>query len=306
MFEVAINKSEDTAQIGVYQKDKLIEYYEIKNDEEIGNVFEAEVYNTLPTQKRAFLKCGDKKYLLHYKDLEENRKLTKKEKILVQLKKKTEETKYDIVSEKIEFSIGGITILSNKEIEISKKIDEKIKKDLNKLIKKSKFGFKIKEDLSSEYKSIIEELETKMEKVKRDRKLKKDYLEELKNRLGEYKIITREIIYKEKRKINMDNGGELVFDKTEAMNVIDVNSGKYMKTDDFLEFNKMAADKILKEIRIRNLSGIIIVDFINMRKNEQEELFEYIKKRSKEYFLDIYVHGFTRLGLLEITRKRII
>lgn len=306
MFEVAINKSEDSTKIGVYQEDKLIEYYEIKNDEEIGDVFEAEVYNTLPTQKRAFLKCGDKKYLLHYKDLEKNRKLNKKEKILVQLKKKTEEPKYDIVSEKIEFSIGGITILSNKEIEISKKIDEKIKKNLNKLIKKSKFGFKIKEDLSSEYKSIIKELETKMEKVKTERKLKTDYLEELNKRLGEYKIITREIKYKEKRKINMDNGGELVFDKTEAMNVIDVNSGKYMKTDNFLEFNKMAADKILKEIRLRNLSGIIIVDFINIGKDEQDELLEYIKKQSKEYMMNIYVHGFTRLGLLEITRKRII
>lgn len=113
-----------------------------------------------------------------------------------------------------------------------------------------------------------------------------------------------------KKNVYLKNGATLYIEQTEALNVIDVNSGKAIKgkvkEDTFLKINLIAAKEIARQIRLRNLSGIIIIDFINM-KDEQNidkliillnQLFELDPVKTK--FIDI-----TKLGLVEITRKRI-
>lgn len=100
----------------------------------------------------------------------------------------------------------------------------------------------------------------------------------------------------------------IVIEKTEALTVIDVNSkGKTSESDkskNALSVNLIAIDEILRQISFRDISGIIIVDFINMKAKEKEVLEEKI---SKIQVLDNKIwnfHGFTKLGLYEITRQR--
>lgn len=109
----------------------------------------------------------------------------------------------------------------------------------------------------------------------------------------------------------LKSGGSLVIQPTEALTVIDVNTGKAVAgkkkvQETFLKVNREAAKEIAKQIRLRNLSGIIIIDFIDMelKKDKEllmEELAEYFKKDPiKTTLVDM-----TALGLVEVTRKKV-
>ena len=90
----------------------------------------------------------------------------------------------------------------------------------------------------------------------------------------DYYCIEKEIIKLRHKKVNLPCGGYIVIDKTEAMYVIDVNSGKNTKARDFnktiYQTNLEAAKEVGRQIRLRNLSGIIVVDFIDMRDELQK------------------------------------
>ncbi len=112
-----------------------------------------------------------------------------------------------------------------------------------------------------------------------------------------------------KRKVWLKSGGFLVIDPCEAMTVIDVNTGKFTgkkRLDEtILKTNLEACEKIAQQIRLRNLSGIIVVDFIDMDSKKQQE--QVLKKQTDVFMEDrkqTEILGFTKLGLLEITRKR--
>ena len=114
----------------------------------------------------------------------------------------------------------------------------------------------------------------------------------------------------ENRKVWLKCGGFITIDKTEALTAIDVNSGKFIGSKDLektvIKVNLEAAAEIAKQLRLRDISGIIIVDFIDMRLEEHknaviQELLNHSKKdRSK-----IQVEEFTKLNLMEITRNHI-
>lgn len=113
------------------------------------------------------------------------------------------------------------------------------------------------------------------------------------------------------RRVWLKSGGYLVIDLTEALTVIDVNSGKYsVKRGDpdstAMLINKEAAEEISLQLKLRNLSGIILVDFINLE-NEQDQklLLDYMRKLCKDDPVPTRVIDITALGLMEITRKKI-
>jgi ribonuclease G len=114
------------------------------------------------------------------------------------------------------------------------------------------------------------------------------------------------------KKVWLKSGGFIVIDKTEALWAIDVNSGKRIgkKNEDKEAFvtntNLEAAKEIMKQIRLKNLGGIIIVDFINMESSEhKEEVISIAKKEARKDNGIVKVYGFTNLGLLEIARKKL-
>jgi len=121
--------------------------------------------------------------------------------------------------------------------------------------------------------------------------------------------IEKEIDQALSRKIWLDSGGYIFFDKTEAMHCIDVNSGRFSGGADLEEtvfrVNLEAAEVIARQIRLRNLSGMIIIDFIDMESREhRSRVLKTLKDgfkgdRNKPNILD-----FSELGLIQMTRRR--
>lgn len=112
-----------------------------------------------------------------------------------------------------------------------------------------------------------------------------------------------------KRRVDLSNGAYLIIDRTEALTVIDVNTGKYVGDINLEETvfvtNTIAAREIARQLRLRNLSGIIIVDFIDMANEEhRESVLDELKKALKNDRMKATVIGMTELGLVQITRKK--
>lgn len=111
-------------------------------------------------------------------------------------------------------------------------------------------------------------------------------------------------------KVFLKSGGFITIDKTEALVAIDVNSGRFIGKKDVeetvLSVNLEAAKEISKQIRLRDISGIIIIDFIDMSMPESKRLVQQeIMKNSKKDRSRVQVEEFTKLNLMEITRKHI-
>ena len=112
------------------------------------------------------------------------------------------------------------------------------------------------------------------------------------------------------KRVWLKSGGYLVIEPTEALTVIDVNSGKYTgkkgMRDTFRLINREAALEIARQLRLRNLSGIILVDFISMDKKEDErELLHLLSAELKKDPVRAAVVDMTALGLVELTRKKV-
>ena len=110
-------------------------------------------------------------------------------------------------------------------------------------------------------------------------------------------------------KVWLKCGASLVIEQTESMNVIDVNSGKFDKKtasdDSIYRINKEAAKEIALQIRLRNLTGIIIVDFINMKSTEDNErILHDLRRFVADDPVYTQVIDMTQLGLVEITRQK--
>lgn len=111
------------------------------------------------------------------------------------------------------------------------------------------------------------------------------------------------------RRVWLKSGGYLVIDPTEALTVIDVNSGKCeagkAAEETYYRVNREAAEEIALQLRLRNLSGMIVVDFISMESKErQSELLEYLRRLVRTDRQKTVVVDMTPLGLVEITRKK--
>lgn len=112
-----------------------------------------------------------------------------------------------------------------------------------------------------------------------------------------------------KRIVWLENGGYLIIEETEALTVIDVNTGKYTgkaeKEQTVFETNLQAAKEAASQIRLRNIAGIILIDFINMKDRENRRtITEALKEESKQDEMRTTVIGFTELGILQLTRKK--
>jgi ribonuclease G len=112
------------------------------------------------------------------------------------------------------------------------------------------------------------------------------------------------------RKVWLKNGGFITIDKTEALTAIDVNSGKFIGKNNLEEtiyqVNEQAAEEIAKQIRLRDIGGIILIDFIDMYNDEhKEKIINIMKEKTKQDRSRVQVEEFTKLNLLEITRKHI-
>ncbi len=111
------------------------------------------------------------------------------------------------------------------------------------------------------------------------------------------------------RRVDLKSGGYLIIDQTEALTTIDVNTGGFVGARNFedtiFKTNLEAAGAIARQLRLRNLGGIIIADFIDMTREEhQQAVLSELRKQLARDRTRTTVSGFTQLGLVEMTRKR--
>ena len=123
-------------------------------------------------------------------------------------------------------------------------------------------------------------------------------------------FIQKEIKLALEKNVPLKSGGYIVIDETEALTVIDVNTGKYIGTsslgDTILKTNMEAAEEIARQIRLRDIGGIIIIDFIDMKSQDDENLvLNSLKDHLKNDRIKVNIIDITKLGLVELTRKKI-
>ena len=122
--------------------------------------------------------------------------------------------------------------------------------------------------------------------------------------------LEKRIAETENRKIWLKSGGFITIDKTEALTAIDVNSGKYIGEDNLEDtinvVNQEAIIEIAKQLRLRDIGGIVIIDFIDMKEEEsKKKIIEIFAKEIKKDRSKVQIEEFTKLNLLELTRKHI-
>lgn len=213
------------------------------------------------------------------------------------------------------------------------KTEKELVEDLKQLIKKwEKINLKFEEgdnkpQLLFKSPSIIEKLildlpENKIEKIIVNNQEESDEIKEIltethenikveieQNLLEKYEL-EKQIEKSRQRKIWLNCGGFITIDSTEALIAIDVNSGKFTGKSTLEEtvykVNYEATIEIAKQLRLRDIGGIIIIDYIDMQKQENKDKIEKLLKEClKQDRAKTQVEGFTKLNLMELTRKHI-
>lgn len=397
MLELIVKEEQAQKQIALIENGNLVEYYEEDSELERkeGNIYIGIVKDIVKGMQAAFVDIGsEKNSFIHFKDVlpkidetKLNEKMKKQalseaqmdmeklikpnQKILVQVKKDSNEKKGARISTHINLPSKYIVLMPNTDIiTISQKIEDKkeqerlislVKENLtpgNGAIIRTSAEHKIQEviedihhieekwnnilkisvdpeqnepkllyksedivgkiliDLADkELKTIITNDKKEKERLEVLKKANKEYqkieiiLQTQKDLLEQYHLY-EQIEKMQNRKIWLKCGGFITIDKTEALTAIDVNTGKYTGKSDLQQtvylVNKEATIEVAKQIRLRDIGGIIIIDYIDMPDNEDKKKIEnLLKEELKKDRTKTQVEGFTKLDLMEMTRKHI-
>ncbi|MEF9990784.1 MAG: Rne/Rng family ribonuclease [Romboutsia sp.] len=172
----------------------------------------------------------------------------------------------------------------------------------------------VKDNINEDVEKIITNDERKYEELKDIlKKVNKDYLNKLilendKDIFDLYKV-SSQIEKSLNKKVWLKSGGYLIIEKTEALTVIDVNTGKFtgnIRLDETVhKTNLEASVEIARQLRLRDIGGIIIIDFIDMHKKQyKENILKTLEEELKKEKRTTEVLGMTKLGLVEVTRRR--
>ena len=388
MLEIIINKSKEQKEIALVENGKLVEYY--LDEESIrkeGNIYIGIVKDIVKGMQSAFVNIGtEKNSFIHLKDIldkvDESKEhkeiktdirtvIKKGQKILVQVKKDSNQLKGARISTHINLPGKYIAIMPNTDIiTVSQKIeDKKEQQRLKKLVKENLStgnGAVIRTSAVGKESEIIEEIKSiekkwkdiknkfdnyksnkpylllkannivqkmiidlpedsikkitvndkkeyeKIVEIKNDNNYLKNMVVELKENedvLDKYDL-KKEIAKLENRKIWLKCGGFITIDKTEALTAIDINTGKYTGTKNveqtIYKVNEEATIEIARQLRLHDIGGIIIIDYIDMKsENNKEKIENLLKECLKKDRTKTQVEGFTKLDLMELTRKHI-
>jgi ribonuclease G len=245
----------------------------------------------------------------------------------------TERTRLkDIVEKFVDKELGGFIVrtvaegISENELLEDANFLKRLWVNIRDSFKTAKPGTLLHEDLSIEFRILRDFVGTKLDKIRVDSRLTYNELSKFcrvfvpdvvdiiehydgKTPLFDLYDVENEIQRALERRVGLKSGGSLIIDQTEAMTTIDVNTGSFVGTHNLEETifntNIEATSSIARQLRLRNLGGIIIIDFIDMMNEDHKErvrnalISELEKDRVKTT-----VSQFTTLGLIEMTRKR--
>lgn len=390
MLELMIKRTLKNKEIALVEDGKLIEYYieENKDERKEGNIYIGIVKDIIKGMQAAFVDIGiEKNSFIHLEDIlpqedrkkgvKENKKqdindiVKRNQKLLVQVKKDSNDKKGARISTHINLPSKYIVLMPNTNIiTVSQKIENKKEQErLLKIVKENLSegnGAIIRTSAEGKDKELIEDIKyienkwediistnidinknkaqllyTSQDIVEKmlldlvEKKLEKitvcdnrDYntVIRIKKENAEYKNIqvaikSEDSIFKtydlekqieksKNRKIWLKCGGFITIDKTEALTAIDVNTGKYTGKDSVIDtvykVNEEATKEIAKQLRLRDIGGIIIIDYIDMKNEEnKQKIEELLKQELKKDRTKTQVEGFSRLELMELTRKHI-
>lgn len=244
------------------------------------------------------------------------------------IENKAEISRLKQIAEKILPKDFGVIIRTDAENVEEQAICEDIKdvlekwyeiKELSKSLKKEGIVYndhdvveKVMRDMVNKYTEKIFVNDTEMyEKLKKVSVKKSDLIEyvDSQNIFEKFGLIT-ELENVDNRKVWLKCGGYIAIDKTEALTAIDVNSGKYTGSNNLeqtaLSVNVEAAIEIMRQIRLKDIGGIIIIDYIDLEnKRDQEKVIETMKNEALKDRSRIDIKGYTKLNLVELTRKKL-
>ena len=218
-----------------------------------------------------------------------------KEEEVIQDIKKVEEKWENIIKTSVDPELHEPKLLYENESLIEKMLLDLADEKIDKIIVNTQKDLKKLEEYKKENK---EYQNTKIE------------LDKSKNILEKYDL-EKQIEKMQNRKIWLKCGGFITIDKTEALTAIDVNTGKYTGTKNLeqtiYKVNEEATIEIAKQLRLRDIGGIIIIDYIDMKDEKNREKIEkLLKEEIKKDRSKVQIEGFTKLDLMELTRKHII
>lgn len=202
--------------------------------------------------------------------------------------------------------------------------------DINKAFDKAKPGEKVHQDLPITLRSVREHLDDDVESVVCDddtdvkelEKFVRSFMPEHRALIQKYEDRSSETIFEHygiesqiapllQKKVHLKSGGTLVIESTEAMTVIDVNTSRFTGKDSSLETtilktNLEAAEEVVRQLRLRNIGGLIVIDFIDMFKpGHRQKLSRHLEKalKEKDKFQSVTLKV-SEFGLVQMTRKR--
>ena len=316
------NKAEDLSKYNIkkYLKQNTPELVQVKKDEE--NKKGARVSKHISITGRLSVLMVDVSFITISQKIEEKEEITRLKNIAKDILSNYKENKYGLI---LRTAAKGKTKEEiEKDVEESIKLWEQVQKKYSEVSKENKPQLIYRNyDVISKFLTSV--LEDNIEKITVNTeslyKSINNYLEEI-NKKIEVKLVPQSDINKygwkeqlekaSQRKVWLKCGGFIAIDKTEALTAIDVNSGKftgrktYTKDETIFKVNKEATVEIAKQLRLRNISGIIVIDYIDMQNDaERQEILQMLEKELKKDRSKTQVIGFTKLDLLEVTRKKL-
>ncbi len=318
----------------VSEDGRLTEYIPVRPEDQTGRILRGRVNRMMPGLDAAFVEIGRKRD--GFLPLRENSQtftggaLRSGERILVQIRKEETGTKGAYLTRDLSIP-GSLLILMpmNRHVGVSARIrDEELRERLirtGKSLTQDRFGLVMREasaeadrvSLEKELNALTRRWEMIQEGHEPEagirEELQRDYLHRGISRIIETRELSPDLTCQLKesalRKIALPHGGNIVIDKAEALTVVDVNSasdagaGNHRETT--LRTNLEACREIMIQTRLRNLSGILILDMIDMTEQEDRDLvLGALEEAFRQDRVKTVIHGFTSLGLIEMTRKR--
>lgn len=318
----------------VSENGRLVEYIPNREEDRTGCILTGRVDRIMAGLDAAFVDIGRKKD--GFLPLKENSgsftggMLRSGDRTLVQIRKEENGTKGAFLTRDLCIP-GSLMILMpmNRHIGVSARItDDGIREELlrtGREMAKNRFGLvmrdasagRTREELNDELAGLLQRWEMIQSRGCSDETAENELIRDYTPR-GVTRIIRGEPMPADlerqrkesfNRKIRLPHGGNIVIDPCEALTAVDVNSasdsGDGSRRETALRTNLEACTEIMIQIRLRNISGILILDFIDM---EEEADRRMVQRELEEAFardrIKTVIHGFTRLGLMEMTRKR--
>lgn len=318
----------------VAEDGRLVEYIPAAAGDETGQILRGKIERMMPGLEAAFVDIGRKK--AGFLPLKENSRsftggaIRSGDRVWVQIRKEETGEKGAYLSR--DLTIAGSRILlmpMNRHIGVSARItDEETRQRLaetGRRLADGQCGIVMREAAAEASEAELAEelgkLREKWQKIQAGEETPEGPAEELRRDYGPKGIteiregaelptdLRRQKQEAENRKIRLPHGGNIVIDRCEALTAIDVNSasdpGEGNRRETVIRTNLEACREIMIQARLRNLSGILILDMIDMDDEKDRSLIlEALKEAFREDRIKTVIHGYTSLGLIEMTRKR--